>query len=196
MAQTKSVFLAALRVEDSHMKASSLMQAVQRLALPLCVIAALVPAHAHADDLRTIYELAIENDPQIGAAEANYMALREGVTQARAGILPFAQLSGNTTHGRRFSPQPFVDTNPTSPTFGEIISSHGPTQRFNNHSWNAVINQSVFDVSRFFQWRQSKNLEAQAAAPFEEIGAVLAALDKDIAAVWGDSVECGPALDA
>ena len=29
-------------------------------------------------------------------------------------------------------------------------------------------------------------LEAQAAAPFEEIGAVLAALDKDIAAVWGD----------
>lgn len=29
-------------------------------------------------------------------------------------------------------------------------------------------------------------LEAQAAAPFEEIDAVLAALDKDIAAVWGD----------
>ena len=38
-------------------------------------------------------------------------------------------------------------------------------------------------------------LEAQAAAPFEEIGAVLAALDKDIAAVWGDSEDCGPAMD-
>ena len=30
-------------------------------------------------------------------------------------------------------------------------------------------------------------LEAEAAAPFEEIGAVLAALDKDIAAVWHEA---------
>ena len=167
MAASKSVFLAALRAEDSHMRASSTKQAVQRLALLSCVaFAGLTSGHAHADDLRTIYELAIQNDPQIGAAEANYMALREGVTQARAQLLPFAQISGNTTHGRRFSPQQFVDTNPTSPTFGEVISSHGPTSRFNNHGWNASIQQAVFDVSRFFQWRQSKNLEAQAAARF------------------------------
>ena len=62
----------------------------------------LVPVtSAWSGDLRLIYELAIENDPQIGAAKANYMARREVITQARAQLLPFAQLSGSTTHGRR-----------------------------------------------------------------------------------------------
>jgi len=127
----------------------------------------LVPVtSAWSGDLRLIYELAIENDPQIGAAKANYMARREVITQARAQLLPFAQLSGNTTHGRRYSPQPFVDTNPSSPTFGEVVASHGPTARYNNHGFTASINQAVFDVGKFFQWRQARNVEAQAAAQF------------------------------
>lgn len=123
-------------------------------------------AQAAADDLHTIYELAIANDPQIGAAEASYMARREIVTQSRAQLLPFAQITGNTSHGRRFSPQPFVDTNPTSATFGEVIASHGPTSRFNNHGFTASVSQAIFDVTRFFQWRQARNVEAQAAAQF------------------------------
>ena len=134
--------------------------------LPLALVLWLVPSLAFADDLSAIYELSIANDPTIGAAEASYKAQRERITQTRAGMLPSAQVSANTSHGRRFSPQPFIDGNPASPTFGERIASHGPTTRFNNHSWNASLNQTLFRVDRWFQWRQAKNMEARAAAQF------------------------------
>ncbi len=62
------------------------------LALPL---AASVEA-ASAADLMETYEMARLSDPQLSAAEASRLAIREGVAQARSSLLPEA--AGPTLH--------------------------------------------------------------------------------------------------
>ncbi len=58
-------------------------------AFSLLLVASLLPcALAHADDLLSIYQLALKNDPRLRVAEANYKATGEKVPQARAGLLP------------------------------------------------------------------------------------------------------------
>ena len=44
--------------------------------------------HATASDLTEVYELSVNNDPQLGAAKALYMSRREVIPQARSGLLP------------------------------------------------------------------------------------------------------------
>ena len=58
--------------------------------LLILVIASLLSgtARAKAVNLAEVYQLAIQNDPQIGAAEAAYLARSEIVPQTRAGLLP------------------------------------------------------------------------------------------------------------
>ena len=42
----------------------------------------------NAANLANVYDSAVQNDPQIAAAKASYLATRENVPQARAGLLP------------------------------------------------------------------------------------------------------------
>ena len=132
--------------------------------------ALLVSFSAAAVDLREVFDLAVENDPQIGAAEAVYLASSEGVNQARAGMLPNVSVGGSTSDNWRRSPDPQtgIDADPTSPTFGEFIITGpaAPAEEFNSHGWAATLSQPVFRLDRWFRFRQSKNLEAQALATF------------------------------
>ena len=123
-----------------------------------------------AADLSEIYDRAVLNDPQLGAARALYMSRSELVNQAKAGILPFVSVAGSTSDERRRIPLPptAIDTDPTSPTFGNFIVVEGkrPTDRFNNHGWQAVLSQPLFRLDRWYQFQQSKNIKAQALAQF------------------------------
>ncbi len=124
---------------------------------------------ANAADLSTIYDRSVHNDPQLGAAEALYLAQTETVDQARAGLLPFASFGVNTADNRRTIPLPdeIVDTDPNSPTFGETIPLGGNfVQSFNTNGWQASLTQPIFRLDRWYRFQQSKNIEAQALAQF------------------------------
>jgi outer membrane protein len=53
---------------------------------------------AFARDLVGVYGDALRNDPQIRAADANWLASRESRPQALASLLP--QISGNAAYAR------------------------------------------------------------------------------------------------
>ncbi|MDZ7685141.1 MAG: TolC family protein [Gammaproteobacteria bacterium] len=117
------------------------------------------PSLTLATSLADIYELAVENDPQIAAARASYKAQSEVVPQARAGLLPSVSASVSTTQTKRTSPEFIEDA--SAPGGFRVINQ---TQNFNDNSWSARLTQPVFDLSRWFSFQQSKEIESQAAA--------------------------------
>ncbi len=130
----------------------------------------IISIQVKAIDLSEVYDRSVQNDPQLGAASALYKSQSEIVSQTRAGILPFVSVAGSTADHRRRNPgrDTGLDTDPSSPTFGEFVTLPGTpaTQRFNTHSWQATLNQPVFRLDRWYQFQQSKNIEAQALAQF------------------------------
>ncbi len=116
---------------------------------------------AGATSLADVYELAVQNDPQIAAARAGFSARQEVVDQARGGLMPNISASVSTTQTKRTSPEFLQD--PTSPSGFTVVNQ---TQNFNSNQWSATLTQPVFDLSRWFTFRQSREIEAQAAAQF------------------------------
>lgn len=119
------------------------------------VIILLLACPAYGTDLSDIYKLAVENDPQISAAEARYMAQKEAVPQAWAGMLPSLNATGTSTSG-------------TSNDNRVTISVPGTSseQSFTQRSWQAVLTQPLFRMESWFALKRAKNIRAQAAADF------------------------------
>lgn len=124
------------------------------------LISVLLANYARAADLTQIYNLAVTNDPQLAAAKATYLAKREVVPQARAGLLPTISAQAQTTANRQTSPT--FTVNPVTHAF--LISSL--TQTYNTNDWVAQLSQPVFDLGRWFQFEQSKSVKAQAKDQF------------------------------
>jgi len=118
------------------------------------VTASLLTSHAHAVDLSSVYDVARDNDPVIGAARAGYDARRQAAPQARSGLLPRLSVNGGTQWNERNflvpSEIPF-QANPTDP-----ITLVDPDQNFNTHSWNAQLRQPVLNLANWHTWRSSK----------------------------------------
>ena len=119
---------------------------------------------AAAASLEEIYELAVQNDPELAAAEASFKAQNEVIAQRRSALLPQVGLQGNTTNTRAIIPVPGVDTDPTSPTFGQQFRI--PARQFNSHGWGASLSQPVFRLDSWYRFQQGKNVPAQARAQF------------------------------
>ena len=99
-----------------------------------------------AANLAEIYDLSVNNDPQLAAAKAGYLAQREIKSQAKAGLLPKVVVGGAASDNKR--------------------RTKLNDQAYNDNSWQVVINQPVFRLDRWFLLQQSKNIEAQAKAQF------------------------------
>ncbi|MBV1877552.1 MAG: TolC family outer membrane protein [Pseudomonadales bacterium] len=123
----------------------------------LCLIGSLLilGQFAQAANLAEIYDLAVINDPQLGAAKATYRAVKESTPQARAGLLPKLTIQGRTTDTRRTV---FDVENE-----GRIFDF---TDKYNENGWQAILSQPLFQLDAWFLFRQAKNLEAQALAQF------------------------------
>jgi len=108
---------------------------------------------ARADDLLSVYELAVQSDPQYRAAIAGHSAALEVVPQSLAALLPDLSLSGdisrNRFHNRK--PQPGEDENSYS----------------TNKIYGAQLRQSVYNRERFVQLEQADSQVAQADAELE-----------------------------
>ncbi len=99
-----------------------------------------LPASAGA--LNDLYQRALDNDPQLKAAEATYMADREALPQARAGLLPQVGASADTTN---------YDTRSTDG---------------NGHGYTLSLSQPVFDASAWFTFRRGEVLSEKANLTF------------------------------
>jgi outer membrane protein len=103
---------------------------------------------ASATNLAEIYDLAVNNDPQLAAASASYKASAENVPQARAGLLPVISAGLRTTYTNR------------------DVTDIGFSDEFNDNGWQATLRQPVFRLDSWFRFQQSKNLVSQARAQF------------------------------
>jgi len=110
-----------------------------RRTLPALALAAmlgpLLATSARGEDLMQIYRDAVQNDPALASAQANWQATQEALPQAKAGLLPNAGVAGTFT-GNRYETK--VKSDPPTDlahNYGQIsatISAAQPLFRYQN----------------------------------------------------------------
>ncbi|EKA38432.1 efflux transporter outer membrane subunit OpmH, partial [Pseudomonas aeruginosa] len=99
-------------------------------------------------DLISVYKEAVDNNADLAAAQADYLARKEVVPQARAGLLP--QLGAGARVG---------DT--------RIAFDERPaTVKRNSQVVQATLSQPLFRADRWFQWQAAKETSDQARLEF------------------------------
>ena len=107
----------------------------------------MVNGQINAEDLKDIYQLALLNDPTFKAAEASFRAGKEYKIQGRAGLLPSLNLSGSTGWNEYRLEEQLLD-------------------EYNSNNHSVSLQQPVFRLDRWFQFRQGKALTESASAEF------------------------------
>jgi outer membrane protein len=110
----------------------------------------LLPVAGSADDLLSVYDQALQADPQWQAAIAAHRAALEVVPQSRAALLPDLSLLGETSWNRYHN---------RKPNTGEKENTHST-----NHSYGARLTQSLYNREQFVQLEQADSRVAQADA--------------------------------
>lgn len=132
----------------------------------LCITAA--SSSSHADDLFTILQLALENDPQLRQSEATYRANREQMVQSRSAFLPTLGLNASTqrlTSGPTDS-QYFTTTGPNGNPITIRQDDHSFRPGINNHSWGLSINQSILNIADWYTFKSAKANDRAGAINF------------------------------
>ena len=128
------------------------------LALVLLSFSA-APAFAQQElGLLEIYELALDNDPVIREAEANFLATSEVKRQARSSLLPSLSLSGSTTDNYSENPNPPLDFFTGQPST-QFSSSESDSQSSN---LSVSVNQTVFNWGQYLSLKQADKTIARA----------------------------------
>ena len=116
----------------------------------------------HADSLRDIYELALENDAQLKAEEAVYLAKRETENLSRSALLP--QVSTAYSYENSDS-----DTDGFGPIFegNNLTIDRSLTNRnIDTQGYVVSLKQSLFDLSAWFSFQSGKEVTKEAEATF------------------------------
>ena len=131
--------------------------------LAMCLVA----APAQADDLFEILQLALDNDPVLQQAEASYRANRETMIQTRSALLPNLGAGGATS---RLSSGPTSDihSDVTDPITGETMrvlrqEAHSFSNGVNNHNWGVSLNQSLLNLSNWYNFQSARATDRAAA---------------------------------
>ena len=96
-----------------------------------------------------VYGAAVDNDPVLGANQAGFQARKEAIPQARSQLLPNVTAAASTTWTERSFPvPPTQDSNPNSPTFGQLVDV--PDQEFNEHAWQTRLSQPILDLEAWY----------------------------------------------
>jgi len=117
-------------------------------ALSCCISGA-----ALAEDLLDTYQLAKQNDPQLAAAEANYLATSETRSLSRAGVLPNINLSVNASRNAD-------DTTYLNPLFDKKTS-------YNNYGYRLELRQTLYRRDNFLQLDEADTRILQAETEFQ-----------------------------
>ncbi len=106
-----------------------------------------------AEDLLDTYQLAKQNDPQLAAAEANYLATREAKPLSRAGVLPSINFSANVSRNTD-------DTTYLNPIFDKKTS-------YNNYGYRLELRQTLYRRDNFLQLDEADTRILQAEADYQ-----------------------------
>jgi outer membrane protein len=116
---------------------------------------------ASADSLLDIYELAVENDAQLRAQEAQYRADREQENIARASLLPQITagwgITGNDVDTTRNQVFPAADG-------GFIIGDGRILSNTRDEGYDVSLSQPLFNLSAWFNYKAGSELSRQAEA--------------------------------
>lgn len=107
-----------------------------------------------ADDLLSVYKLAMQNDPQFRAAQAEYRAQLEAKYQSRALLLPTVSLSANYTDNKE-------------ETIGGTFLTPG-TYNSIDKGYNLNLTQPLYRHENYVGLRQADAQIGQAQAVFED----------------------------
>jgi len=122
----------------------------------------LLPAALRADTLLEIYELAVQNDPVIKAAEATFRAGQEIEVQGRSPLLPQvgAQAEYGDTDYHQVTKRTFALGGTNFPSNTDYDS------RNNSDNYYLTVSQNIFNLPAWFSFKQGKELSKQATAQF------------------------------
>lgn len=139
-------------------------RAIRASALAIAVALGCGPmATAHAENLIDAYRQALLSDPVLKQAEAGNRIGEAGAALARAPLLP--QLNGsvsvNASHGT--SSQDVLADTPTGPQFFSGRDSSATTR---SRTESVGLNQVLFDLGEFEQWRAGKASARASAAQY------------------------------
>ena len=119
------------------------VKTLKRFLLPSFISSALaVSGMVSAGPLADLYQLALENDPQLKQAEAQFLAGQEAPIQGWAGLLPRAEFSANTSRDAESLNQ----------------GSTGYTVR---------LSQPVFNAASYYNFKRTELIAENAATTFE-----------------------------
>jgi outer membrane protein len=131
-------------------------------------------ASAYSEDLLTIFDQAVVNDPLVREAEFTRKATREARPQAWAAYLP--QINGSYTKGKnsgnRTSTGSFLIEDPTDPapegSRRLILQQQVSDSSFepDTEGWTVQLRQSVFNWGQLVGLRQAGKIAAQADADY------------------------------
>lgn len=136
---------------------------MRRIGVTLNALAlSLVTLSASADSLLDIYELALENDAQLKAEEATYLANREQENLGLSALLP--QIGANYTRSG-------TDTETDSESLdleGGGIGRISTTTNIDTISegFTVSLSQALFDLPAWFSFQSGKELTREAEATF------------------------------
>ncbi|MDA1371910.1 MAG: TolC family outer membrane protein [Proteobacteria bacterium] len=130
-------------------------------------ISCLASSLSYGDDLVTILQLALDNDPTLKQAQASYRANRENVIQSRASLLPGLGLQAATTR-LTSGPTDSIYVNIPDPLTGTVVSTrvqddHSFSPGLNNHNWGVGISQSVFNLANWYSFQSAQATDKAAA---------------------------------
>lgn len=117
---------------------------------------------AYGSSLREVYELALENDAQLKAEEATYLANRETENLSRSALLPQIN-SGYSYEDSK------TDTKGFGPDFTQPGVPEVQTTRkldTDTDGYFLSLNQALFDLSAWFSFQSGKQVTKQAEAIF------------------------------
>lgn len=114
--------------------------------------------------LLEIYEQALENDPQLKADRAALEAGKEARRVGRAALLPElgAQASYSQTETDSTRTGPITFEGQTIPTLGSSSS----TTEGESKTWTASLTQPIFNMARWYQYKQGHVTSEQAEVQF------------------------------
>lgn len=117
-----------------------------------------VSTHSSAETLSDIYAQAVQNDPQLRAAKAVYLADRENQNIARGALLPNITASGSYTTSETDGSSQFV--------FGSITAGREGTEETDLENYEVSLNQAIFNLPAWFEFRSGQQIGKQARAEF------------------------------
>ncbi|HEY6130644.1 MAG TPA: TolC family outer membrane protein [Halioglobus sp.] len=134
-----------------------LVVALSSLTLYFCSVS------SQADSLRDIYELALENDAQLKAEQAVYLANRETENLNRSALLPQVATAYSYEGADR-------DTDAIGPIFtegGDFTVGQSLTNRDTDTDGYIVsLKQALFDLPAWFSFQSGKEVTKEAEATF------------------------------